>query len=133
MDTHSSAPRQPDTLQVFYDGACPLCSREITWLRRKMPAGEVEFVDIAAPGFDASKQGLLQAELMQEIHARRPDGTVLRGMEVFRHIYRYLPLGFLLQVTGWPVLKPLFDFLYKTFARNRLRLTGRACDKQSCS
>jgi predicted DCC family thiol-disulfide oxidoreductase YuxK len=40
------------TVEVFYDGDCPLCVREIRMLRRKDRAAKIVFTDIAAPTFD---------------------------------------------------------------------------------
>ena len=45
-------------VEVFYDGECPLCVREIRMLRRMDRAGGILFTDIATPDFDASAVGL---------------------------------------------------------------------------
>ena len=34
-------------VEVFYDGACPLCLREIFMLRRREHRGRIRFTDIA--------------------------------------------------------------------------------------
>jgi predicted DCC family thiol-disulfide oxidoreductase YuxK len=44
----------PFEIEVFYDGACPLCLREINLLRRRDRKHAIRFTDIAAVGFDAS-------------------------------------------------------------------------------
>jgi predicted DCC family thiol-disulfide oxidoreductase YuxK len=74
-------------LEVFYDGDCPLCMREVRWLRRRDRRQRIRFVDIAAPGFDAREAGVPLETLMERIHGRLPDGTVIDGVEVFRRIY----------------------------------------------
>jgi predicted DCC family thiol-disulfide oxidoreductase YuxK len=114
-------------LQVFYDGGCPLCAREIAGLARlDRGRGRIAFVDIATPDFDAAAHGVDHARLMARIHGRLPDGTWVEGMEVFRRAYGAVGLGWLLAPTGWPGLRPMFDAAYRWFARNRRRLTGRA-------
>lgn len=65
-------------IEVFYDGDCPLCSREIAMLRRLDRRQRIRFVDIAAPGFDASAMGASREALMARIHGRLPDGRSSR-------------------------------------------------------
>lgn len=122
---------------MLYDGDCPLCAREVAFLRRRDERGALDLVDIAAPGFDPAAygldaHGLGHAELMARIHGVLPDGRVVEGMEVFRRAYAAVGLGWVMAPSGWPVVGRLFDAAYGWFARNRLRLTGRghehACD-----
>jgi len=65
----------PFEIEVFYDGACPLCMREINWLRRLDRKQRIRFTDIASAGFDASTLGIAWSTLMDRIHGRLPDGT----------------------------------------------------------
>ena len=127
----------PDSfaIKVLYDGECPLCAREIAFLRRRNRRGLIAFEDIAEPGFDAARYGLDQATVMSRIHGVRPDGAVIEGVEVFRRLYGAVGLGWLVAPTRWPVLRGLFERAYRVFARNRLRWTGRAdasCTSASC-
>jgi predicted DCC family thiol-disulfide oxidoreductase YuxK len=122
-----------ETIAVLYDGDCPLCTREARWWERlDRGRGQVELVDIAAPDFDANQYGLTHDEVMAQIHAILPDGRVITGMEVFRRVYAALGWGWLVAPTGWWPLKPIFDALYRWFARNRLRLTGRSDCEGAC-
>lgn len=115
-------------IEVFFDGDCPLCTREVNMMRRKDKLGRILFTDIAAPGFNAQARGFTQQELMDEIRAELPDGTRLTGVEVFRRMYDLVGLGPLVSVTRlWGVRQSL-DGLYKVWAKNRLKLTGRCVD-----
>lgn len=112
---------------IFIDGECPLCRREADLLRRlDQGRGRLVIDDLAAPGFDAGALGVTHEALMATIHGRTADGRVVTGMEVFRRAYAAVGWGWLLAPTGWPVLRPVFDALYRWFARNRLRFTRRA-------
>ena len=62
-------------VEVFYDGDCPLCMREIRMLRRRDKRGRIQFTNIAAEGFEASTLGLDHAALMGKIHGRLPAET----------------------------------------------------------
>ena len=119
------------TLTLLYDGACPLCRREVTVLERRDrqengASPRLAFVDVDAPDYDpADHGGISYREAMGRIHALEADGTVLRDVAVFRRAYALIGLGWLYAPTGWPVLAPLADGLYRLWARWRLNLTGR--------
>ena len=115
-------------IEVYYDGACPLCTREMRLIQRRDRRRRIAFVDIAAEGFDPSSSGVGWAALMDRIHARLPDGTLVEGVEVFRRLYTILGLGWLVAPTRLPGVSHLLDLAYRVFARNRLRLTGRCRD-----
>ncbi|MFT3787448.1 MAG: DUF393 domain-containing protein [Tepidisphaeraceae bacterium] len=122
-------------IKILFDGQCPLCRREMAWLRKRDKLGRVAFEDIAAPEFDAAKFGRTQAQVMDRIHAQLPDGSIVEGVEVFRRAYKAIGLGWLVAWTRWPVLKPIADWAYRVFARNRMRLTFRKqeCTSERCS
>ncbi len=122
-------------IKVLFDGDCPLCAREIAFMRRRNSRGLAAFEDIAAPGFDATRYGLDQHAVMSRIHGVLADGTVIEGVEVFRRLYTAIGLGWLVAPTRWPLLRGLFDRAYRVFARNRLRWTGRedaSCTSDRC-
>jgi predicted DCC family thiol-disulfide oxidoreductase YuxK len=99
-------------VKVLYDGGCPLCSREIEFLRRRDRAGRIAFEDISAPDFAPARYGLEQHEVMARIHGVLPDGTLIEGVEVFRRLYAAVGLGWLVAPTRWPILRPIFDALH---------------------
>jgi len=122
------APISPFDIEVFYDGACPLCLREIRMLQRRDRRQRIRLVDIAADGFDAGSVGLTWEALMDRIRGRLPDGTLIEGVEVFRRLYTAVGFGPLVALTRLPGIAPLLDVAYRAFAKNRLRLTGRCVD-----
>jgi predicted DCC family thiol-disulfide oxidoreductase YuxK len=115
-------------VEVFYDGACPLCVRETDMLRARDRRARIRFTDIAAEGFDAAAVGVPWEVLMARIHGRLPDGTLIQGVEVFRRLYAAVGFGPLVAVSRVPGLSHLLDLAYRVFAKNRLRLTGRCAD-----
>ena len=122
--------------KVLFDSECPFCRVEahvMTCLNRK---GHLALEDIAAPGFESSFYGSTFEELMGTLHGFFPDGGATHGMETFRQAYRAVGLGWLFAPTGWPTLRPLFDFAYVLFAKHRVRLGrlfGRDCAGDRCS
>jgi ligand-binding SRPBCC domain-containing protein/predicted DCC family thiol-disulfide oxidoreductase YuxK len=129
----ASAAERGWEMKLLYDGACPFCRREINWLKDKDHTNRIELEDISADGFDASRYGLTHEMVDGKIHAFLADGSVITGMEVFRRLYAAVGLGWLLAPTGWPVIRPVADYAYGVFARNRVRL-GHAAgrDQTSC-
>ena len=118
--------------EVFFDGDCPLCLREIRMLQRLDRDGHILFTDIAAPGFDPSGTGRGWDELMARIHGRLPDGTLIEGVEVFRRLYAAVGFRRLVSLSRLPGVRHLLELGYRLFARYRLRLTGR-CAGGACT
>ena len=123
-------------VEVFYDGDCPLCLREIKllrWLDRKR---RIRFTDIATGEFHAIEFGKTHTDFMDEIHGRLPDengkpGPWIIGVEVFRQLYAAVGFGLLVWPTRLPGITHAMNFGYHIFAKNRLRLTGR-CTRDTC-
>jgi predicted DCC family thiol-disulfide oxidoreductase YuxK len=118
------------TVEIFFDGECPLCTREVNVLKRMDRKQRVRFTDIAARDF-MPPPGLDMAALMARIHGRLPDGTIIEGVDVFRRVYEAVGLGWLAGLSRLPGISTLTEAAYTLFAKNRLRLTGR-CDHTSC-
>ena len=119
-------------IEVFYDGGCPLCLREITMLRRWDRQSKIRFTDIDAADFQPAAVGKSYEELMAQMHGRLADGTWVQGVEVFRRLYAVVGFVRLAALSRLPLISQVLNLGYSVFARNRLRLTGR-CAQQSCS
>lgn len=119
-------------VEVFYDGECPLCLREIRMLRWMDRKRRILFTDISREGFSPEAYGKDMDELMGEIHARLPDGTWITGVEVFRRLYSAVGFKTLASLTRLPLASGFLDFGYNVFAKNRLRLTGRCSASGEC-
>lgn len=126
------------SLTLLYDGGCPLCLREVTFLRRRdgrlhPDAPQLAFVDIDDPAYDpAAHAGISYRAAMGRIHAVAADGAVLQDVEVFRRAYQLVGLGWLYAPTRWPLLRPLVEGFYGLWAGARLRLTRRPDLDQLC-
>lgn len=115
-------------IEAFYDGDCPLCVREIAWLRRLDKQERIKFTDIASEDFDPRTVGVDLQTLNSRMHGRLPDGTIIDGVEVFRRMYAAIGWKLPVAITRLPVVRQALDVAYSIFARNRLRFTGRCSD-----
>jgi len=66
-------------LTVLYDGACPLCSREMAFMKHLDRKRRLRFCDFSTPDYDAAAIGIPVSELSTVIHAQWEDGTVITG------------------------------------------------------
>ncbi len=117
-----NADRSVYPLTLYYEAACALCNGEMTNLMLRNTGGLLKFVDVSAPDFKDLPPGTTLKDLMELIHAKKGDGTVIRGVEVFRLAYEAVGLGWvggLLKVTP---LKRLAELGYPMLARNRHRI-----------
>ena len=112
-------------LTVFFDGACPLCSREISWLRKRDPQGHVFFVDIATADFDPGQYDRTFETFMAELHGRRADGDWVVGVPLFAELYEAVGFPVIARILRNRFLSPLWALGYRVFALGRLRLPGR--------
>ena len=124
MVTRTQNPQRTEEMEVFYDGDCPVCSREVAFLIRRKQLGDIRFTNILEMDTaQGARVGLSQDQLMERIHARLSDGSVIEGVEVFRRLYERLGWCWLVAPTRWPILRTLCDLAYSLFARNRRRWT----------
>ena len=110
-------------MDVFFDGGCPLCRREIAFYRRLRGAERIAWVDISGSDADDVAPGLSRCDAMARFHVRLSDGRLLSGGPAFAAVWRKLrvfrPFGLLFQsrAMGW-----LLDRAYDGFLTLRPHL-----------
>ena len=90
---HSPMPElnHPLSATVYFDGGCPVCSREVAMYRRQPGADAVQWVDAAHCGAGDLGTGLTRQAAMARLHLRRPDGSLVSGAQAFTSLWRVLP------------------------------------------
>lgn len=111
-------------LTVWFDGACPLCRREIALMRRLDSRRAIRFVDVSDVG--APEQCPIdRAQLLARFHAEE-DGRLLSGAAAFAAMWRAIPLlrpfGLLARNR---LLLGLLERAYLAFLKVRPRLQRR--------
>ena len=109
-------------IAVWYDSTCPLCAREIAWVRRLDRAGRIDFIDAQDPHAYCPVD---RSELLARFHALE-NGELVSGAAAFAAMWRAIPLlrpfGLAAKLPG--VLR-LLDWAYLRFLRARPALQRR--------
>ncbi|MDR1227644.1 MAG: DUF393 domain-containing protein [Azoarcus sp.] len=131
-------------LEFLYDGNCPICLCDVANLHRRDKHRRIHFIDITAPAFDPAIYGRDRDALLARITARRADGVIVDGPEVFRLALAAVGLGWIAAPTRLPVFAQITELAYGCFARRRMwlskhfggifrRLTPADCTDDVCS
>ncbi len=108
--------------EIFIDAGCSLCSHESKLLQRlDRGRGRLVVTDLQSLDFASGELGITYDDAMRQIYGRLPDGSLVRGVEVFRQAYRAVGWGWLWAPTGWPIIRQIVDALYERFAAWRYR------------
>lgn len=113
---------------VWYDGGCPLCRREIDFMRRLDAARAITFLNVASDevGHDDAACPLDRAQLLARFHASE-DGQLLSGAAAFAAMWRAIPRLRPLGVAArHPVALAVLERLYRVFLRLRPWLQAAA-------
>jgi predicted DCC family thiol-disulfide oxidoreductase YuxK len=114
------SPVNASGVKVWYDGACPLCLREIALMRRLDRRRRITFIDVAG-GADPSCP-VDRAQLLARFHAEE-DGIVHDGAAAFAVMWRAIPV---LRPLGLAAKSPrvlrVLEAAYVRFLRLRPRL-----------
>jgi predicted DCC family thiol-disulfide oxidoreductase YuxK len=107
---------------VWFDGACPLCIREIALMRRLDRRGAIHFVDVTD---ENSICPVDRATALARFHAEE-NGQLLSGAAAFAAMWRVIPLlrplGLLARSR---LVLGLLERLYLAFLKVRPRLVGQ--------
>ena len=111
---------------VYYDGACPVCAREIAAYRKLRGAAELCWVDAARADQGALGPGLDRERALARFHVRDANGELVDGARAFARLWRELPaLRWLGALAARPPLAWLAEPAYQLFLALRPRLTRR--------
>ena len=109
-------------LTIFFDGSCPLCTREIALLTQFDDQQQLRVVDCSAADF-SPVEGHAREAMMALIHARDAAGKWLIGAPVFAAAYRATGFASIASLWGNPRLQPMWRVVYPWIARNRMKLS----------
>ena len=105
-------------VRVFYDGACPLCQKEISIYQRADQRRAVDWCDVSDPA--NSNLPLSREALLARFHVQRADGQLVSGARGFIEVWRQLPgWTWAAQLARIPGIPTLMEWSYRGFLRIR--------------
>lgn len=119
-------------ITVFYDGACPVCVKEMHQYQRFEKSGQIIWFDITGQEDWLLERNIDPEAALLELHVLTPEGEVVKGVDAFILLWQRAPL---LRPVAWiaslPLLKGFIKHSYGWFTRRRLardgRLPGQTC------
>lgn len=118
--TRAHALAAPEAPTVYYDGGCPVCSREIAVYRREPGGDTIRWVDITRCQSDELGEDLTREAALARLHLRHGNGQLVSGAAAFTGLWRQLPrwrwLGVLFG-SGWRLAA--LECAYRAFLRLR--------------
>ena len=116
---------------VFYDGACPICQKEIHHYRKLKSLKPIDWQDISGHCPMLEQYGIDKEEAMKRFHVIADNGVISQGAEAFLALWRALP-GYrhLANIIEFCHLQGLLEWAYRGFARRRFRQACLRNDKR---
>lgn len=110
----------PTTCTVYFDGACPVCRREIAHYRRQRGSDAIAWVDASSCDEAALGPGLDRTVVLSRFHVREADGTLTSGAAAFVVIWRRLPaFAWIASLASTRPVLAVLDAGYRIFLRAR--------------
>ena len=103
-------------LTVYYDGGCPICTREIGMYRSLKGAGSITWVNLSELSDFKIAPGVTKEDALARLHAIDDKNNIYVGGDAFAVLWCMLPkfraLGAL--CTRWP-FRAVLHHLYRLF------------------
>ena len=104
------------SLTVFFDGSCPICSKEINFYKMRAGADELSWVDVSDEEIPIPIQTRSREELMARFHVLSSSGELVSGWSAFAELWASLPAFKIFgKIFKLPILRYLIDVGYDIF------------------
>jgi predicted DCC family thiol-disulfide oxidoreductase YuxK len=128
-------------LIIYYDGQCPLCSKEMSHLKQYDKESAIDLVDIHQKNFQSLHPDISFNKAMKILHGKYK-GKQLLGLEVTHRAWTLVGKGFWVAPLNWPIIKQLSHGVYlglakyrhsiSSFLAKRFGLTIPHCSSGAC-
>ena len=104
------------SLTVFFDGSCPICSKEINFYKMRAGADKLSWVDVSDEEIPIPIQTRSREELMARFHVLSSSGELVSGGAAFAELWASLPAFKIFgKIFKLPILRYLIDVGYDIF------------------
>ena len=105
---------------LYFDGACPVCAKEIASYQQWRGAESIEWIDASRCSAQDLGSQLDRAQALARLHVRDANGHLISGAAAFVTLWRHLPaLAWLTPVLSRPLVIDCLDKLYGLFLKLR--------------
>ena len=120
---------------MYYDGGCPLCSKEVAHYQRLDKQKRVVWIDIDRDDSALALLGISRETAMRRLHVTTRHGSLVSGAYAFQTLWQELPYYRRLArlVSPAPMMK-LADKAYDWFADfryNKRTVCGNHCQRDA--
>ena len=98
----------PPPLTVFFDGSCPICSKEIAFYKTRVGADMLSWIDISDEKTTITQETVSREELMARFHVQNSEGQLVSGGAAFAELWAALPA---FKIIGKLFKLPVFNFM----------------------
>ncbi|MDX2321298.1 MAG: DUF393 domain-containing protein [Moritella sp.] len=130
-----------NTLTIFYDGNCPLCSLEMQKLKRHDDRNLIVLVNLHQTGFKQTYPQIDFDNAMDILHGQYQN-NILLGLDVTHRAWTLVGRGALVAPLQFPIVKQLAHRAYLVLAKYRRPISNfiyqrfgigvTPCDQGTC-
>jgi predicted DCC family thiol-disulfide oxidoreductase YuxK len=132
---------QENTLTIFYDGNCPLCSFEMQKLKHKDNNNLIKLVNLHQDNFSTLYPSIKFDNAMRILHGSYQN-QILLGLDVTHRAWSLVGKGLFVAPLQFPIIKQIAHGCYlllakyrhpiSTFLHKRFGLGINSCDIGTC-
>lgn len=112
--SETSSAKAATRCTVYYDGACPVCQREITLYQRLDQDRTIKWHDLSAA--ETGRSDLSTEQALARFHVQRKDGTLVTGAAGFAEVMKTIPSLRWLGITlSFPPIAWITERFYRLF------------------
>ncbi|NVJ59395.1 MAG: DUF393 domain-containing protein [Gammaproteobacteria bacterium] len=128
---------------LIYDSRCPLCVTELKHLKKRDKKGKLILIDIHSEQFKSDFPDLPKQKALEKLHGFyyidsdseqqiEKNKQWYFGLDATYHAWRAVGLGFVIKPLRWPLIRYVFDAMYRFFAQHRGRIAKLVTGKSEC-